>query len=236
MTPLPRRRHPDLDNPMPAHYCCWRMLCVPTRALRPTTPASYPAGRRHRPCSTQRGVAAVEFSLVAIIFFVLFFGIVEVSRAMYVINTLQEVTRRAAALAVNTDFSDATAMQSVRQRALFRNSPGVLLFSDPVSDQHIRIDYLRIPASTSSMPVAITAMPDSPRTNRINCTSNPNATNCIRLVRVRVCMPGDDSETCDAVSYRGLVRLIPFTFPLPLSTTIAPVETLGMPPGLPGGP
>lgn len=181
----------------------------------------------------QRGVAAVEFGLVAIIFFLLFFGIVEVSRAMFVLNTLQEVTRRAAALAVNTDFSNGPAMQRVRERAIFRDSPGILLLSDPVSDRHIRIDYLRIPSGNTSMPVPIGAMPDSPRTNRINCTSSPYATNCIRLVRVRVCQPGGDSERCDPVPYRSLVTLIPFTFPLPLSTTVATAETLGMPPGAP---
>jgi len=183
----------------------------------------------------QRGVAAVEFGLVAIIFFLLFFGIVELARAMYVMNTLQEVTRRAAALAVNTDFSNGPAMQRVRERAIFRDSPGVLLLSDPVSDRHIRIDYLRIPSGAATMPVPIGTMPDSPQANRINCTSNPYATNCIRLVRVRICLPGGEPESCDPVPYRGLVALIPFAFPLPLSSTVATVETLGMPPGEPCG-
>jgi hypothetical protein len=187
--------------------------------------------RRAQP--TQRGVAAAEFSLVAIIFFTLFFGIVEVARAMYILNTLQEVTRRAAALAANTDFSNAAAMQQVRQQAIFRNAPGGLLFGDPVSDQHIKIDHLRIPSSTTSIPVSMQVLPADPLMNRVNCTSNPNATNCIRLVRARICLPGGDSDTCDPVPYQALVRLIPFTFPLPTSTTIATAETLGMAPGQP---
>lgn len=187
-----------------------------------------------RTARAQRGVAAVEFGMVAIIFFLLFFGIVEMARAMYVMNTLQEVTRRAAALAVNTDFSDIAAMQRVRQQAIFRNSPGILLLSGPVSDRHIKIDYLRIPAG-SAMPTPIGTLPDSPLTNRINCTSNPNAANCIRLVRARVCLPGGDAETCDPVRYRALVALIPFSFPLPVSSTVATIETLGLPPGVPCG-
>src|SRR5690606_27558718 len=121
---------------------------------------------------------------------------------MYLINTLQEVTRRAAAYAVNTDFSDGTAMQQVRERAIFRTSPGMLVFGDPVTDQHIKIDYMRIPSNTT-MPVSIgSAMPESPQENRVNCAINQNATNCIRLVRVRICLPRGDSETCDPVPYR----------------------------------
>lgn len=99
----------------------------------------------------QQGVAAVEFSVVGIVFFLLFFGMVEMSRAMYVINTLQEVTRRAAALATNTDFSNAAAMQAVRQRAIFRDSPGFLLFAQPVNDTHIIIDYMWIQRSGGVM-------------------------------------------------------------------------------------
>ena len=90
----------------------------------------------------QHGVAAVEFSLVAILFFTLVFGIIEVARAMYICNTLQEVTRRAAALATNADFRNDATMQGVRERAIFRNSPGLLVFAEPITDQHINIDYM----------------------------------------------------------------------------------------------
>lgn len=187
----------------------------------------------HRLPVKQLGVAAVEFSLVAIIFFLLFFGIVEIARAMYLCNTLQEVTRRAAALAVNTDFSDAAAMQQIRERAIFRDSPGLLMLGDPVSDQHIRIDYLRLPPN-SSVPVSLgTALPASPIENQVNCGRDPNAVNCIRLVRVRVCAPNEGGDVCDPVPYKRWFSLIPFTFSLPFSTTIANIETLGMPPGMP---
>jgi hypothetical protein len=189
--------------------------------------------RRQRRRSRQRGIAALEFALVAIIFFTLFFGIVELSRAMYICNTLQEVTRRAAAMAVNTDFSDATAMQQVRNRAIFRDSPGQLLLGDPVSDQHVKIDYLQIP-SGGSTPVSMSgALPASPQENRVNCVINSNASNCIALVRVRICAPGGSSATCDPVDYKAMVSLISMAFPLPPSTTIAKIETLGLIPGTP---
>lgn len=189
--------------------------------------------RHQRGRSRQRGVAALEFALVAIIFFTLFFGIVELSRALYVCNTLQEVTRRAAAMAANTDFSDATAMQQVRNRAIFRDSPGQLLLGDPVSDQHVKIDYLQIP-SGGATPVSMSgAMPASPQENRVNCAINSNAANCIALVRVRICAPGGSSATCDPVDYKAMVSLVSMAFPLPPSTTIAKIETLGLIPGTP---
>ncbi|UUZ47579.1 pilus assembly protein [Massilia sp. B-10] len=43
-----------------------------------------------------RGAIAVEFSLTALLFFTLIFGALEFARVMYIHNTLQEVTRRAA--------------------------------------------------------------------------------------------------------------------------------------------
>jgi Flp pilus assembly protein TadG len=198
-------------------------------------PNTRPSPAPYRASSKQRGVAAVEFAFVAMIFFMLFFGIIEVARALYVCNTLQEVTRRAAALAVNTDFSDAAALKQVRYRAVFREAAGTLAFGDPISDQNVKIDYLQIPAN-ATVPVAITgALPASPQENRVNCTRNPGAANCIRLVRVRICTSGSDGSTCTAVPYKPLLTLVPFVFPLPVSTTIANVETLGMPPGTPCG-
>jgi hypothetical protein len=203
--------------------------------MYPRSPYRMPRAlkNRHARQHRQRGVAALEFALVAIIFFTLFFGIVELSRAMYICNTLQEVTRRAAAMAANTDFSDAAAMQQVRNRAIFRDSPGTLLLGDPVTDQHIKIDYLQIP-SGASIPVSMSgALPASPQENRVNCAINSSAANCIALVRVRVCAPGGASGDCNPVAYRTMVSLIALAFPLPPSTTIARVESLGLVPGTP---
>jgi hypothetical protein len=180
----------------------------------------------------QRGVAAVEFAVVAVVFFMLFFGIVDIIRALYICNILQEVTRRATALAVNSDFNDATTMLNVRTHAVFRTTRGALLFADPITDDYVKIDYLHIPATSN--PVSIgTGMPASPQQNRINCTSNPNAANCIQLVRVRICLPGGASDVCNPVPFQPLASFVPFSFSLPTATTIARAETLGMPPGVP---
>ncbi len=167
---------------------------------------------------------------MAIVFFLLFFGIVELARALYICNTLQEVTRRAAAMAANADFSSTGAMNSVRQKAIFRDSPGLLLFADPISDQHIKIDYLSIPAGATRPEPIGGALPASPEANREVCMADPNCPECIRLVRVRICMPG--SSDCDPVPYKTFVSIIPIPFSLPLSTTVVTAETLGLHPGL----
>lgn len=182
-----------------------------------------------------QGVAAVEFGLVAPIFLLLVFGVIEVARAMYICNTLQEVTRRGAALAATTDFSDATAMQHVRERAVLRDSPGLLAFADPVSDQHIKIDYMSIQKSGSNLtmePIPAGSLPASPAVNYANCLRNPYGSDCIRFVRVRVCEQ-DDTSSCTQVPYSSLVPLVPLPFNLPASTTVVNAETLGMPEGTP---
>lgn len=56
---------------------------------------SHPA-RRH----AQRGVAAVEFALIAILFFTLLLGIMEFGRWLFLLNGANEATRLGARLAV----------------------------------------------------------------------------------------------------------------------------------------
>jgi hypothetical protein len=163
------------------------------------------------------------------------FGVIEFARAMYICNTLQEVTRRAAALAATADFSNTTAMQQVREQAVFRSSPGMLAFAAPVTDEHIKIDYMSIQKSGTSMTMAAIptgSLPSSPAANYANCLRNPYGSDCIRLVRVRVCQP-DGSSTCTPVPYQTLISLISLPLSLPASTTVVNAEALGMPEGTP---
>lgn len=55
---------------------------------------NHPAGR------CQAGLVTVEFALIGGLFFIILFGIIEFGRLLYTWNTLEEVTRRAARLAV----------------------------------------------------------------------------------------------------------------------------------------
>lgn len=200
--------------------------------------ASKPTYRVRTARARERGVAAVEFALVALLFFLLVFGMIEIARAMYICNTLQEITRRAAALAATTDFTSTADMQRVREQAVFRESPGFLVFAQPVTDAHVRIDYMSIhkDGTTLTMTAIPTgSLPSSPAVNYANCLKDPYGSNCIRLVRARVCDP-DGSDACDRVPYQSLVSLVTLSFGLPEATTIVNAETLGLPEGTPSGP
>lgn len=187
---------------------------------------------RLRSCSVrtskQYGIAAVEFALLASLFFTLVFGIIEIARLMYLVNTLQEVTRRAAALAINSPFSD-NDQRTVRQQALFADKEGNLVLGSPITRDHLRLEYLslsRAPGGDLAMQT-VSPLPSSPAANRLNCLSDPYGANCIRFVRVQVCQP-NATDDCTPVPYQTLFSLINFSgLPLPRSTTTAPAQTMG---------
>lgn len=197
--------------------------------------------RRSAPRSraSQSGVAAYEFALLSAIFFTFVFGIIEVARLAYVFNTLQESTRRAAVAAVNVDPNDSAAIAKIKQNAVFRTSPGELTLGRPVTDNHIRIDYRALvrasDGSLSMVDVPPTSWPTCPGQNRQRCMADPNAANCIRFVRVRVCDPAD-AGACDAVKSQPIAALVNLSVDLPKATTIVPAESLGFMPGMSLGP
>ena len=194
--------------------------------------------RLRPPAARQSGVAAVEFALVAVLFFTFVFGIVEVARAMYVYNTLQEVTRRAARDAANTDFLDSTALAQVRRRAVFRDTAGVLLLAGPVSDAFVRIDYLSVQrgaeGAQTMVPIATTNLPASAAANRRVCLGDPNDPQCIRLVRARICVP--DQDECAPAPFRTLLPFVNLPLSLHRATTIVAAESLGQIPGAAAAP
>jgi len=196
---------------------------------------SHPQRRSHQHVS-QSGAFAVEFALVIVVFLTFVFCVMEVARAMYLWNTLQEVTRRAASVAVNTDFTNTSANNSVRQFAIFRNSPGQLIMGAPVDDTYIHIDYMSLARASDGKltlePISLGTLPTSPARNMVACMGDPNSPNCIRFVRVRICTPTSGFNACNPVPYRPLFPLIlAFGLTLPPSTTISRVETLGYEPG-----
>ncbi len=52
-----------------------------------------------RTCSAQQGLVTVEFALIGLLFLTLVFGIIETARSMFVMNTIDEATRRGARVA-----------------------------------------------------------------------------------------------------------------------------------------
>jgi len=180
--------------------------------------------------SKQAGTAAVEFAMLAWLFFTFVFGIIETARLLFVINTLHEVTRRGASAAVSVYPRDTVGIDRVKQYAVFRNSPGDLLLARPVTDDHVRLDYLRFDLSV----ISPTAWPADATANRQICMMNPRAPTCIRFVQASICDP-DDTDDCKPVGSQMLLPFIDLRVPLHRATTIVPVESLGYVPGTPPG-
>lgn len=176
-----------------------------------------------------------EFALCIVVFLGVMFFVMEVARALYLWNTLQEVTRRATYAAAVSDFSNPSVMSGVRNTAVLRDSAGPLLLGAPVTDAHIRIDYLSLArnADGSLTPTQIpsASLPACPAQARINCAANPYGSNCIRFVRARICAP--DSEECSDVEYQPIFPLVDINLMLPQSPTMARAESLGFLPGSP---
>ena len=190
---------------------------------------------QRRPLRRQHGMFIVEMTAVVIMFVTLVFMAIEMSRALYLWNALQEVTRRAAREAAVTDFSDPAALAAIRQRAVFRDSPGLLALGDPVTDQHVRIDYLSLQHETDSklklVPIPTGSLPACPTRNRIVCTAKAGDPSCIRMVRVRICRPGADG--CERVKFEPLLPFVDGDVNLPVSETLVRAESLGYVPGAP---
>lgn len=55
----------------------------------------------------QQGVAAIEFALIASVFFAILFGALEMGRVMFYLNTAAETTRLGARIAVVCDFDES---------------------------------------------------------------------------------------------------------------------------------
>lgn len=174
----------------------------------------------------QRGVAAVEFVYAAIHFFVFMFAIVEFSRALFLWNTMTEVTRRAARVAAVSAF-DPLSISASKYHALF-DKTSVPLAND-ITAAHLVIDYLGADTET-----VVTAMPATAAENLVNCTANPNGASCVRFVRVRFCLDG--GAGCAPMPYTMMTGLHGFLDGLimfPRFTTISPIGSLGRMPSVP---
>lgn len=183
----------------------------------------------------QRGVYAVEFSLVAIIFFLMVFGIVEFARMLYIFNTVQEVTRIAASAAIHENFRDTDRLQRIREAAVLRSGPGILPLGAPVSDEHVRIEYLSAidndGGNAELTVIPQSQLPSCPIRNRHICMADPNASNCVRYVRARICEPGN-TESCDKAHVTLMIPGLNFTVGIPHAAFVLPVESLGYMPNM----
>lgn len=179
----------------------------------------------------QRGVAAVEFALIAIPFFLLLFGVMEFGRLFYVWNTAQEVTRHAARQAVVTDFNDAIAIAAIKRAAVFRATAGTLPAAPEISDQRVFIRYLNESGNT------VASKPSTPGDNITACLEH--ASNCIRYVEVCLSVSLSEDKTCSEgqpIPFQPMIGLFATSaanstdltgIRIPLSTVRMPAESLG---------
>lgn len=171
--------------------------------------------------SKQRGASAVEFGIIAMVFFTLFFGIIEFGRFFYLYNTVQEVTRCAARQAVvtwkgnNDDWSGTT----IRQQCLFGH--GELVAGWEIHGADIRLRALNLAFGVAD--------PDSVEDNISNCVTNQAGPNCIRFVEASLwCSNGDYCDTVNnRIRYKPMFGLIPLRVNIPNSTVRMPAESLG---------
>jgi Flp pilus assembly pilin Flp len=187
---------------------------------------------------TQRGASAVEFGLVAVVFFVLLLGIIEFGRIFYLWNTVQEVTRRAAREAVVRGFA-AADQNAVKGASVFHcqlAAPGQAYpssctggtFSLPGGAEvtNLRVDLRYLNASMDD----VSPMPSDVGENFTNCEADRNGNDCIRFVEARICQP--QGNNCNPVQYAGpLLGFFPFlAVDIPASTVVMPAESLGFRP------
>ncbi|MDR4519938.1 MAG: TadE/TadG family type IV pilus assembly protein [Nitrosomonas sp.] len=79
----------------------------------------------------QRGVAAVEFAIVAVILFTLLFGIMEMGRVLYMMNTTTEATRLGTRIAAVCDRNAAAIKDRMTNIAGFLTPAHINVAYDP---------------------------------------------------------------------------------------------------------
>ena len=184
---------------------------------------------------SQRGVAAVEFALIAVVFFMVLLGIAEFGRIMYVWNTTQEVTRRAAREAVVRDFS-AAETAAIKREAIFQaGTSGTVSLPAGVeiTNATVRLVYLTVDAGGNTVAITAGNMPADPADNISACGDAARVfTSCIRFVQA--CIAVDDA-CVSSIPYQPMVLLlanlgIDLAINIPASSVVMPAESLGFAP------
>lgn len=191
----------------------------------------------------QRGAAAVEFGIIAMLFFLLFLGIVEMGRFFYLFNTVQEVTRCAAREAV----VNGNCWDNIARRCLFRGETTTgkaeLVAGWEIShtgaaqtNTNVQITYLnRYGAATTAQPPDSDTYISTCQTCQA-CLDNPSAGDCsskcqqcVRYVEASVqqCTTTNKTTTCSPVTYQPAFGLFSFSLGIPGSTVRMPAESLG---------
>ena len=102
-------------------------------------------GKRH-----QDGVTTLEFAIVGLLLFVILFAVIEFGRALFVMNTLTEATRRGARLAAVCPVGDPKPASA----AVFDTGTGRSAVVSGLTPANIVIEYLDINGTAIGAPGA----------------------------------------------------------------------------------
>lgn len=86
----------------------------------------------------QRGVACVEFAIVASVLFMVMFGVIEFGRALFTANALVESTRRGARVATICPIGDPRPAQV----AIFADAGGASRIANDLTTANVVVEYL----------------------------------------------------------------------------------------------
>lgn len=92
------------------------------------------------PLRYQSGTTVVEFAIVATVFFIVLFGLIDFSRLYFDVAALDEATRRGARLAAVCPVNDPY----VAETAIFGNGGGQSALIPGLGTQHVLVQYLDI--------------------------------------------------------------------------------------------
>ncbi len=180
----------------------------------------------------QRGAATVEFALIAIVFFMVLLGITEFGRIMYIWNTTQEITRRAAREAVVRDFSGVETAAIKRESIFQGGTSGTVSLpaGAEITNATVRLVYLTVDAGGNMVAIIAGNMPADPADNISACNDAGRMfTSCIRFVQA--CIAVDDA-CASSIPYQPMVLLLTnlgtnLAINIPASSVVMPAESLG---------
>jgi Flp pilus assembly protein TadG len=160
----------------------------------------------------QHGAAMVEFALIALLFFMLLFGIIEFARAFFTYNTLVEATRRGARVAAVCPISAAGTLQAKQVTVFDSNPDGTSAVTGllGLSTANVQVSYYDTDSNNATPSPSWIAGP---------LADNSTTYNTITFVRV---------ELQNVPNFLQLsIPLFPISISLPPIQTILPSQSLG---------
>jgi Flp pilus assembly protein TadG len=98
----------------------------------------------------QRGVTTVEFAIIGVALFMVVFAVIELGRALFVVNALTEATRRGARMAAVCPIGDPKPASV----AVFDTGGGSSAIVSGLTTANIQVQYLDINGAVVASPAA----------------------------------------------------------------------------------